>query len=195
MSRAIKDYNAVDWASLYYYDPSVPSGLRFASDRPNAKKGNKAGSINYDPIKRHYSTNVSHGMTNWFSARVIWILHNGYLDKELVIDHINGDPTDNRLENLRAVPQAINNRNATKRRDNNTDFSGVHFTTAKGGKGTVHTYATASWYCESNKRDCKHFAVSKYGLLPAFAMACKYREDMIKVLNDKSYGYSENHGK
>lgn len=195
MSRAIKDYNAIDWSKLYYYSPDVPSGLRFASSRPRATTGAKAGSIHYDPVKRHYSTIVSHNRCHWYSARVIWILHKGYLDKELVIDHINGDPTDNRLENLRAVPQAINNRNAKKRMDNETGFPGVHFTTAKGSENKIHTYATAAWYHESNERTCKHFAVSKLGLLPAFAAACLYRENMMKLLDEKGHGYTENHGK
>ena len=41
----------------------------------------------------------------------------------------------------------------------------------------------------------KSFSVKNFGLLPAFAMACKFREDKIRELNEQGYGYSENHGK
>jgi len=61
-------------------------------------------------------------------------------------------------------------------------------------KGHVHTYVTASWYDEEGSK-CKHFAVSRYGLLESFALACAYREQKIKELNDLGYGYTENHGK
>lgn len=39
------------------------------------------------------------------------------------------------------------------------------------------------------------FSVKNYGLLPAFAMACQYRDKMIAQLNAAGAGYTENHGK
>ena len=41
--------------------------------------------------------------------RAVWAVAHGYLP--VVIDHINGDKTDNRLENLREVSYSENNKN------------------------------------------------------------------------------------
>jgi len=50
--------------------------------------------------------------------RLIWLYHNKSYPK-FVIDHINGDSTDNRIENLRDVTQKTNLQNLTKSKSNN----------------------------------------------------------------------------
>ena len=47
--------------------------------------------------------------------RVVWELHNGEIPKGMVIDHINIDHTDNRIENLRCVTYRENGLNRKKR--------------------------------------------------------------------------------
>lgn len=45
-----------------------------------------------------------------------------------IVDHINGNPLDNRKENLRITTSLINNQNARKRKDGITSkFKGVHW--------------------------------------------------------------------
>ena len=59
-----------------------------------------------------------------FSAhRVIWKMHYGTEPKE--IDHINGDPSDNRIVNLRAVSHGVNLRNQKRRSTNTSGHMGV----------------------------------------------------------------------
>ena len=204
MSRAIKDYNAVNWNELFVYDPVVPTGLRWKEDRLTGRwmkikvavKGEPAGNIHTDTGKNSYkSCTVSHAGSNWFSARVIWIMHNGHLDNEYVIDHIDGNTLNNNLSNLRVVRQTLNNRNASMRKDNSTGVCGVNFTTASDYKGGVYTYVTATWYDSGGNHNSKHFSVKKLGLLPAFAEAVKFRQETIAKLNEQGCGYTDKHGK
>lgn len=56
--------------------------------------------------------------------RVAWAIYNGAWPAG-VIDHINGDPSDNRILNLRDVTQRVNTRNLSLRSDNKTGISGI----------------------------------------------------------------------
>jgi len=48
-----------------------------------------------------------------------------------MIDHINGDGMDNRIENLRVCDYSLNNSNARIRKDNTTGCRGVHVINGK----------------------------------------------------------------
>ena len=48
-------------------------------------------------------------------------------DIELSVDHINGDPLDNRKDNLRICTHAENMRNVRMHRDNSSGYKGVSF--------------------------------------------------------------------
>lgn len=58
--------------------------------------------------------------------QLIWVIVYDKLP-EYVIDHKNGDPWDNRIENLRDVTSSDNAKNAKLRKDNTTGVSGVSF--------------------------------------------------------------------
>lgn len=60
---------------------------------------------------------------NMYAHRVAWAMYYGEWPKHQ-IDHINGDRTDNRIENLRSVTCAENAKNQMTRR--NRVFSGVY---------------------------------------------------------------------
>lgn len=54
-----------------------------------------------------------------------------------VIDHIDGDPSNNRIENLRDVTQQQNTRNLKLSKNNNSGFNGVSWSAAH-KKWTAH---------------------------------------------------------
>jgi len=56
--------------------------------------------------------------------RIIWLMQTGRFPEEQ-IDHINGVRADNRLENLRAVTNAENQKNKSLQRDNSSGSNGV----------------------------------------------------------------------
>jgi hypothetical protein len=59
--------------------------------------------------------------------RLAWLYVHGVWPAG-VIDHINGDVQDNRIENLRDVPHVVNMQNLKRaRRDNGTKLLGVYF--------------------------------------------------------------------
>jgi hypothetical protein len=52
---------------------------------------------------------------SYLTHRLIYILHYGKIAEGLVIDHINGDTHDNRIENLRAVTRQENSFNTNRK--------------------------------------------------------------------------------
>jgi hypothetical protein len=57
--------------------------------------------------------------SHYYAHRVAWAIHHGR-EPENQIDHINGIKTDNRLVNLRDVPQHINMQNQRRPQSRNT---------------------------------------------------------------------------
>jgi uncharacterized gene 3.8 protein len=55
----------------------------------------------------------------------VWTEANGPVPKGMVIDHINGDKHDNRLENLRACTVAQNIANSKMRSNNKSGVKGI----------------------------------------------------------------------
>lgn len=57
--------------------------------------------------------------------RIIFLLVHGYLPK--MIDHINGNRLDNRIENLRPANECKNSQNASMSKNNTSGIKGVYF--------------------------------------------------------------------
>ena len=57
--------------------------------------------------------------------KLIFLYHHGYMPK--ILDHINNDRADNRIENLREVTRSQNNQNANMRKDNTSGVKGVSY--------------------------------------------------------------------
>jgi len=55
--------------------------------------------------------------------RLVYLYHHGYMPEE--IDHIDCDPSNNRIDNLRAATRQENNRNKAKQSNNKSGYKGV----------------------------------------------------------------------
>ena len=55
--------------------------------------------------------------------RIVFLFHYGYLPKS--VDHIDGNPSNNHIENLRECTQIENCRNSKRRSDNRSGIKGV----------------------------------------------------------------------
>jgi hypothetical protein len=104
---------------LFAYDPVTGELTR----RTRAGKM-AAGSSAYRLDHGRYVVKVAE-FGVFASTRVIWLVHFGAAPTRDV-DHINGDPTDNRLCNLRDVPTHINTQNRrTASKNSRTGVLGV----------------------------------------------------------------------
>lgn len=69
-----------------------------------------------------------------YRHRVIWEMRNGEIPDGFVIDHINGIPGDDRIENLQLVTRSVNQASGTHRlvRNNTSGMNGVRWSAAQG---------------------------------------------------------------
>lgn len=101
--------------SLFYYRDGR---LMNRVSRQRARADTPAGHLN----SRGYVQIHFDGQSFW-AHRLIWKLVHGY-DPEC-IDHVNGDPSDNRVSNLRSVTHQGNARNRKRPKHNSSGKTGV----------------------------------------------------------------------
>lgn len=113
----LKDYSIVN--DFVYYDESSPTKLKWLVDRRcgkgriRTKSHSVAGSI----TKSGYPE-ISINGNKFTIHRIVWYLHNGKIDNEFVIDHIDRNKSNNSISNLRCVPRSINSKNKIHRGSN-----------------------------------------------------------------------------
>jgi hypothetical protein len=84
------------------------------------KAGDKAGTIDNNGYQK-----ISVDKKLYYAHRLAWLYVNGEFPSQ-IIDHINGNPSDNRIENLRNVSSSENAQNRSKASTRNaTGFLGV----------------------------------------------------------------------
>ena len=124
--------------------------------------------------------------------RVIYEMEFGAIPDNLYIDHIDQDRLNNKIQNLRLVTRAGNNRNQKLRKDSSSGVVGVNRLTNTLRSGAIKEYWKAVWFDGSVKY--KAFSIDRYGEEGAFTLACAYRERMIEQLNSEGAGYTKIHG-
>jgi len=87
------------------YDLTSPTGLRWKAYRRGLQRDLVAGGSSHP---RGYCPFTYMGR-KYLAHRVVWALHYGD-PGDLVVDHINGDTSDNRIENLQAITEDQNNK-------------------------------------------------------------------------------------
>jgi hypothetical protein len=103
---------------LHEYFEYRNGNLYWKISRGSAKQGNLVGNLDKEGYRKVLLRPKSYRVHN-----LIWAYHYGYLPKQL--DHIDGNPQNNAIENLRLATSAQNNANRGKHKRNTTGFKGV----------------------------------------------------------------------
>lgn len=177
----------MNWNYFFEYDETSPSFLRWKNTRcPRLKSGDVAGSYSA-PLNKY---TVKFNKRTYFVHRVIWFLFHGEIPEDIIVDHRDGEGTNNNILNLRAVENVLNIRNRKKFSNNKSGTTGVSFRQSNTGGRWI-----ASWHSLDGKHHQKSFSISKYGIEEAKQMAIDFREYIMSDLNEQGAGFTERHGK
>jgi hypothetical protein len=88
----------------------------------SARIGNAAGHQRPDG----YSHITVDGQRH-YSHRIAWVIEKGPIPDGMEIDHIDQDPSNNRLSNLRLVTRAVNRKNRSRDSRNKSGVNGVYW--------------------------------------------------------------------
>ncbi|WP_296257786.1 MULTISPECIES: HNH endonuclease signature motif containing protein [unclassified Pseudomonas] len=98
----------------------------FAASWNSRFAGRIAGNVFKKPSGHSY-VQIGIGYRHLRAHRVIWLLVYGSIDDSMVIDHVNGVGTDNRLKNLRLVSSGDNSKNRSVSKRSRSGVAGVYW--------------------------------------------------------------------
>ena len=167
----IKSILRYEDGDLYWNEKPATSqeSKRWNTRHANSKAG-ALDSYGYRQIK------VTHGGVSrlYLAHRLVWLMFYGYWPTK-EIDHIDGNRTNNRIENLREATRTENNKNASVRKDSPFGIRGVQ------------RDCTGKKYLATVNIDKK---IVRLGIFVDFFEACCARKSA-----EIKYGYHPNHGR
>ena len=169
---------------LFNYDPET--GLLIWRDRPASDFANKAAHHSY--VSRCRGRPAGHVQQQGYrkitivkdifpAHRLVWLFVLGEWVQypEFEIDHVNGDRSDNRIQNLRKVTKSENQRNGSMRVTNTSGVNGVNWVKSK------ERWIARIW------DGPRHVFLGQFTDLAAAAAA--------RARAERDLGYHEGHGK
>lgn len=184
----------INFQDYFIYDESSPSSLRWKIDmycgnrhnRPIVCTGDVAGAR-----QKSGGYRVHLNKKGYEVHRIIYELLTGIRpSSDEIVDHRDGNASNNRIKNLRITSQSVNTRNRSISRNNTSGVNAIGIQ-----QNTNVLYCISYWHGIDGKRKSKSFNVDKLGIMVAFRDAVIYRQKMIEELNTQGAGYTERHGK
>ncbi len=182
----------IDFRDYFVVDPDSPTGLRWREDAARMYTTKQSGtSVAGEPagvkriIKgRSDSIVVLLRRKIYIVSRVIWEMVHGPIPEGMIIDHLDGNALNNRIENLACKTRGENMHNRKINKNNKTGFPGIAF------NGSSYI---ASWVDHTGKKHRKSFSIRKHGNL-AIVLAIELREGKLRELNEKyDLKYTDRH--
>lgn len=169
----VKQLEYDTFAKYLYLDSTSPSGLRWAVYRNgNALKDSIAG---HKGPRGYWVVRLNN--VTYYVHRILWLLTYKEDPAELVINHIDNDPSNNEISNLEVC--------TTKENAQRTKRQTTEYTTITEHLDSHGNYnACASWY-ENGKQVRKTFSYNKYGIMEAQYLAKCLRKEKSQELYKK----------
>ena len=181
-----------DFNKLFEVDPSSPTGLRWKDNINDGITGRgknlfagKPAGVKKEITGRATTLNVLIKGKAYVVSRIIWELTYGSIPEGYVIDHLDGNPLNNKIENLACKTRAGNMRNRKKPKSNKSGVVGVR----KEGNSWIAYYRN-----EHQKDITGRFSINTYGEEEAFRLAVQFRLEGIKRMNEEfNFDYTDRH--
>jgi hypothetical protein len=129
-------------------------GAIYWRHRHGGKKNRAAGSKAGTALGKRPYLRVAINYRFYYVHRLVWAMHHDIVPD--VIDHIDGDPSNNRIENLRPSSISGNMQNSKLNSRNSSGIKGVSFC-ARTGKWKGEVYANGKKHSAGSfgsKEDC-----------------------------------------
>lgn len=184
------------WDGIFKYDEESPSCLVRDYDIPavNQHGGNKTRKtkgLSTGRLSRRGYWEVSYKDFLYKAHRIVYEIHHGEIPEGSFIDHIDGNKSNNKIENLRLADSKINSRNSSRSSSNKTGFQGVYLIKEM---GKVVGYR-AGYTDLSKKGILKYFYFRQFNNDEelTFFLACEWRIQQLQLLNLQGAGYTDRH--
>lgn len=96
----------------------------------NKRPGDEAGCEYVNGSTSYRIVNIAKEL--FLTHRIIWVMVHGEIDDSAIIDHIDQNGLNNRIDNLRIVDRQVNGWNSKLRKDNASGVKGVSFDSSRG---------------------------------------------------------------
>jgi hypothetical protein len=157
----------MNWNEIFEYR----DGELYWKIRPSNKKlqNKKVGCFSHGYIRVGYRKKL------YYAHRIIWEIHNGAIPEGMLLDHIDGNGLNNKIENLRLVDHIGNKKNLPINYRNTSGVTGVY------------------WNKQRNAWDSKLNLEGKSLNLGRYRL----KKDAIEARKNAEigYGFSDTHGK
>lgn len=184
----MKNSQKIKFEDYLHYDETSSTFLRWKVSIGKAKIGKEAGKFEYRRNGSKSAIRVGLFGKLHQAHRIIYEMLNGEIPDEMVIDHLDGNPFNNKISNLKVKTKENNARNLKLNIKNVTGFAGISLRHSNKFKNLNYQ---ACYVDEEGVRRCKTFSHLKYGQNEALRLACEWRDMNIQRLKELGFEYTE----